>query len=149
MLNIAYNRFWKTHALLLARVLMGGVFLMASIMKFNDIHGMAGYVASMHNWPFPVALIWLAAFFELVLGLCIVTGVFFREAALLLAVYAVFLAVAFHGPAMWIGSQDQFGFFIDHFVMLAGLLFMAGHGAGDTWKLGKYMPSLERLSHTA
>jgi putative oxidoreductase len=135
--HFAHHRFWKTHALLIARLLMGGVFIMASVMKFKDIEGMAGYVAMLHNWPHPVALIWIAAFFELALGLCIITGVWFSEAALVLAVYALFLAIFFHGPAMWIGSQDEFGFFIDHFVMISGLLYMAAHGAGNTWKLGK------------
>jgi putative oxidoreductase len=136
-MNIAHNRFWRTHALLIARILMGGVFLMAAVMKFNDINSTAGYISMMHNWPYPVALTWIAAIFELVLGLAILTGFYFREAALLLAVYALFLAFAFHGPAMWIGSQSEFGFFVDHFVMIAGLLYMAGHGAGETWKLGK------------
>lgn len=135
--HFTHYPFWKTHALLLARVIMGGVFLMAAGMKFTDISTTAGYIASLHAWPYPVALTWIAAFFELALGLCIVTGFFFRGAALLLGAYALFLAVAFHGPAMWIGSQNEFGFFVDHFVMFAGLLFMAGHGAGDTWKLGK------------
>lgn len=136
MQNIAHHRFWKTHALLIARLIMGAVFIMAAVMKFSDIGATAGYIAAVHSWPYPIVLTWLAALFELGLGLCIITGFFFREAALLLAAYAVFLAFAFHGPATWIGNQDGFGFFIDHFVMFAGLLFMAGHGAGDTWKIG-------------
>ncbi len=137
MKNFAHARFWSTHALLVARLLMGGLFLMASVMKFMDIQSQAAYVAALHSWPYPVVLIWIAAFFELGLALAFIFGVYFREAALLGAVYVVFLAFAFHGPAMWIGSQAEFGFFIDHFTMLAGLLFMAGHGAGDTWKLQK------------
>ena len=135
MKNIAHHHFWKTYALLIARLIMGGVFIFASVMKFSDISSTAGYIAAVHSWPYPVFLTWLAAIFELVLGLCIIIGFYFREAALLLAVYALFLAFAFHGPATWIGNQDGFGFFIDHFVMFAGLLFMVAHGAGDTWKI--------------
>jgi putative oxidoreductase len=137
MINIiTENPFWRTHGLLVARIIMGGVFLMAAYMKFTNISGMAGYIAAM-NFPFPTTLIWIAAIFELIMGLCIVTGVFFRGAALLLGVYAIFLAIVFHGPSLWGSNQDEFGFFVDHFVMLAGLLFMLGHGPGRTWSLTK------------
>jgi uncharacterized membrane protein YphA (DoxX/SURF4 family) len=43
----------------------------------------------------------------------------------------IFLAVAFHGPARWQANQAEFGFFIDHFTFLAGLLFAAVHGPGE------------------
>lgn len=133
--SIVHHAFWKTYALLAARIIMGGLFLMAAGTKFMDIDGQAGYVAMLHNWPNPVLLIWLAAFFELGLAFCFITGAYFRQAALITGVYIMFLAFAFHGPAMWIGSQAEFGFFVDHFTMLAGLLFMAAHGAGEKWKL--------------
>ncbi|HWF95342.1 MAG TPA: DoxX family protein, partial [Xanthobacteraceae bacterium] len=45
--------------------------------------------------------------------------------------YVLFLGFAFHGPAHWSRSQDEFGFFVDYFVFLAGLLFAAVHGPGD------------------
>ncbi|TIL34010.1 MAG: DoxX family protein, partial [Mesorhizobium sp.] len=43
---------------------------------------------------------------------------------------------AFHGPSHWAGNQAEFGFFVDHFTFLAGLLFAAVHGPGRvlTWK---------------
>jgi putative oxidoreductase len=48
----------------------------------------------------------------------------------------LFLAFAFHGPSHWAGNQAEFGFFVDHFTFLAGLLFAAVHGPGRvlTWK---------------
>lgn len=135
--QLAHHRFWKTHGLLIARIIMGGVFLMAAGMKFTNIHGTAQSIAALHNWPFPVILTLIAAFFELGTGLCVITGVFFRKAVFLLGLYVIFLAITFHGPAMWIGDQNEFGFFIDHFVMLAGLLYMLGNGIGNTWRLGR------------
>ena len=131
--RIAHNHFWKSQALLIARLLMGGLFLMAAYMKFTGIQSTAGYITAA-GFPSGVALAVLAAFFELIFGLCLVTGVYFREAALLLGAYVIFLAFAFHGPSTWVGSPYGFGFFIDHFTMLAGLLFMAAHGPGETWK---------------
>ena len=51
--------------------------------------------------------------------------------ALLAGAYVIFLAFAFHGPSHWQGNQAEFGFFVDHFTFLAGLLFAAVHGPGE------------------
>jgi uncharacterized membrane protein YphA (DoxX/SURF4 family) len=74
---------------------------------------------------------WLSAFLELALVAAFLTGLFFTEAALLAAAYVLFLAIAFHGPSLWAGNQNEFGFFVDHFSFIAGLLFAAAHGPGD------------------
>lgn len=120
---------WQATAILIARLIFGGLFVMAMIFKFADINGTAGYIASA-GFPFPLFLAWVAAFFELALAFCLLTGAFFSEAALLAGVYVIFLAFAFHGPSRWEGNQHEFGFFIDHFTFLAGLLFAAVHGPG-------------------
>ena len=75
-------------------------------------------------------LAWIAAIFELALVLAFLTGAYFSEAALLAAAYVLFLAFAFHGPSHWQGNQAEFGFFVDHFTFVAGLLFAAVHGPG-------------------
>ena len=72
--------------------------------------------------------------FESLLVLALLTGAFFSEAALLAAAYVLFLAFTFHGPARWAGNQAEFGFFIDHFTFIAGLLFAAVNGPGR-WAL--------------
>src|SRR5579885_795581 len=76
---------------------------------------------------------WLAAIFESALALAFLTGAFFSETAVLAAAYVLFLAFAFHGPSHWSGNRDEFGFFIDHFTFIAGLLFAAIHGPGARW----------------
>jgi uncharacterized membrane protein YphA (DoxX/SURF4 family) len=119
-----------TTAILIARLIFAGAFAMAAFFKFAGIQDTAGYIASV-GFPFPLLLAWLAAFFETALVIAFLTGVFFSEAALLAGVYVIFLAFAFHGPATWEANQMEFGFFIDHFTFLAGLLFAAVHGPGD------------------
>ncbi len=71
------------------------------------------------------------------LAICFLTGAFFAEAALLAAAYVLFLAFAFHGPSHWAANQAEFGFFVDHFTFLAGLLFAAVHGPGRVLSLNK------------
>ena len=136
----------KTAALLLARLIFAGAFLMATGFKFSGMEATAGYIASA-GFPFPLFLAWVAAFFELGLGLAFLTGAFFSEAAILAGIYVIFLAFSFHGPALWEANQAEFGFFVDHWVFLAGLLFAAVHGPGEKLALGWRLPwSARRIS---
>jgi uncharacterized membrane protein YphA (DoxX/SURF4 family) len=120
----------KTVATLLARLIFAGVFAMAAAFKFAGMQETAGYIAAA-GFPFPLFLAWVAAIFEVLLVLGFLTGAYFSEVALLAGVYVIFLAFAFHGPSHWQGNQAEFGFFIDHFTFLAGLLFAAVHGRGE------------------
>ena len=119
----------KTIAVIVARLIFAAIFAMAAGFKFADMQATADYIAAA-GFPFPLLLAWLAALFEVALVLAFLSGAFFSEAALLAGVYVIFLAVAFHGPSHWQGNQAEFGFFVDHFTFLAGLLFAAVHGPG-------------------
>ena len=125
---------WARTATLIARVIFTAVFATAMAFKFAGMDTTAKYIAAA-GIPAALPLAWVAAFFELALALCFLTGAFFREAALAAAAYVLFLACVFHGPAHWSGNQDQFGFFVDHFTFIAGLLFAAVHGPGDVFAL--------------
>ncbi len=120
----------KTVAILIARLIFAGAFMMAAGFKFAGMQATADYIASA-GFPIPLVLAWAAAFFEIALVIAFLTGAFFSEAALLAAVYVIFLAFAFHGPSRWSGNQIEFGFFVDHFTFMAGLLFAAAHGPGE------------------
>lgn len=119
----------RTVAIIVARIIFGAVFLMAVSFKYMDLPGTAGYIAAA-GFPLSLPLAYLAAIFETLLVLAFFTGAFFSEAALLAAVYVLFLAFAFHGPNHWSGNQTEFGFFVDHFTFFAGLLLAAVTGPG-------------------
>lgn len=121
---------WARTAILVARVIYAAVFLMAMVFKFVGMGATAKYIAAA-GIPAAYPLAWVAAFFELALVVCFLTGAFFREAALAAAAYVLFLAFVFHGPAHWSGNQDQLGFFVDHMNFIAGLLLAAVLGPGD------------------
>lgn len=120
---------WTTAAILIGRLIFAAMFVMAVSFKLMGIHGTATYIAAA-GIPAATLLAWLAVLFELVLVACFLTGAYFSEAALLAAAYILFLAFAFHGPSHWTGNQTEFGFFVDHFTFIAGLLFAAVHGPG-------------------
>jgi uncharacterized membrane protein YphA (DoxX/SURF4 family) len=138
MKQVNQSQSWKTAALLLARLVMAAMFTMGCVFKFVDINATAGYIAAV-GFPFSTLLAWIAAFFELALVLSFLTGAWFREAALLAAVYVVFLGFAFHGPSHWTDSEGlNFGAFVSHFPFAAGLLFAAVNGPGRvlSWRAG-------------
>ncbi|MGO7545964.1 DoxX family protein [Rhizobium leguminosarum] len=120
-------------AIIVARIIFSFVFFMAAGFKFADIGATAGYITAA-GLPMATFLAWVAAFFEIALALAFISGAFFTEASFLAAIYVIFLAFAFHGPSHWQQNQAEFGFFIDHFTFLAGLLFAAVHGP-EKWAL--------------
>ncbi|MGB3339216.1 MAG: DoxX family protein [Devosia sp.] len=128
-----------TIAILVARLIFAGAFLVAMIMKFAGMEGTAAAIASI-GLPFALFLAWVAAFFELGLVLAFLTGAFFAEAATLAVAYVLFLGFAFYGPASWQGNLMQMGLFINHLTFIAGLLFAAVHGPGRTLTLAWGFP---------
>jgi putative oxidoreductase len=118
--------------ILVARLIFTAVFAMALFFKLSNIGQTAAYIESA-GFPQSLVLAWMAAAFELVLVVCLATGAWFRAACLAAGVYVVFLAVAFHGPSRWAASEAEFGFFVDHFTFLAGLLYAAACGPGRLW----------------
>jgi len=127
---------WATAAILIGRLVFAALFVMAVSFKLTDISATAGQIAAA-GFPLSTLLAWLAVVFELALIACLLSGAYFREAALLAAVYVVFLAFGFHGPSHWAGNQAELGFFIDHFTFAAGLLFAAACGPGRVLALNR------------
>ena len=126
----------KTIAILVARLIFAFVFGMAAAFKFAfvGIGGTAQEIAGA-GFPIPHLLAWVAAFFEVGLAIAFLTGLYFVEAALVSIAYVLFLGFSFHGPDRWAANPMEFGFFIDHFTFVAGLLFAAVHGPGRTFVL--------------
>ncbi len=128
---------WKTTAILLARFTMAALFAMGLAGKIFASGMMADSIAKA-GFPFPMLLNWLAALFELGLVLAFLTGAFFREANILGAIYVVFLAFAFHFVSHWTDAEGlNFGAFVSHFPMAAGMLFAAVNGPGHVLVLKK------------
>ena len=129
MNDTAHRSGWATAAILLGRLIFTALFVMAVSFKLMDPSGTAGQIAAA-GFPLSGILVWCAIVLEIALILAFLTGAYFREAALVAAVYVVFLAFGFHGPSHWQANQAEFGSFIDHFTFGAGLLFAAACGPG-------------------
>ena len=137
-MNQIFNHpIWTTHALLLARILMGGFFLIAGVQKvMGGIDATAGYITSV-GLPMGLALAWLAVVIEVGAGAGLILGKYFKESAIILAIFTVVITFIFHGPQLWSPENMQQMSFMKNMAIVAGLLFMAGHGAGNTWSMKK------------
>lgn len=125
------SRFWHSYGLFAGRLIIAFVFFMAAWFKFSMMDMTVGQIA-MIGFPFPEFFAWVAAILEVLLGLAFLTGFKFKEAAFVAMPYILFLAFAYHGPSMWEGEMGQYeiGFFVDHFIFVAALLYMLAHGPG-------------------
>jgi uncharacterized membrane protein YphA (DoxX/SURF4 family) len=126
----------RTAAILIARLIFAFAFAQGAALKFAlmGIDATAAEIAGA-GFPYPVFLAWVAAFFETALAIGFLTGLYFREAAIVSIAYVLFLALSFHGPDRWAGNIMEYGFFTDHLIFIAGLLFAAVHGPGDRFVL--------------
>ena len=133
---------WSNVAVLIGRLIFRRGLRHGVSFKLYDIGGTATYIAAA-GLPMATLLAWLAVALELGLVVCLATGAYFSEAALVATAYVLFLGFAFHGPSHWSGNQSEFGFFVDHFTFAAGLLFAAAHGPGNVLavRLGRIRPA--------
>lgn len=112
------------YAPLVARILMGALFVIAALGKLSDVAGFAGYMAS---GGVPAILAWPSIIFELVLGAALIVGYQARIMALLGAGFCVVAAGLYHfAPA----DQMQMTMFLKNFAIAGGLLMVFAHGAG-------------------
>ena len=80
----------RFYAPLVARILMGALFIMAGIGKLGDVAGFAGYMAS---GGVPAFLAWPSIIFELALGASLIVGFQARIMALLGAGFCILTAM--------------------------------------------------------
>ncbi|MBX3570414.1 MAG: DoxX family protein [Rhizobiaceae bacterium] len=125
-------------AILLARLLLATVFVPNGLMKLSSIEGTAGYFAGL-GLPLPLAAAWGSGLFELVAGLCIVTGFQMRIAALLLAAFCLVAGATGHlGQG---GGDAQLAFMhmqalLKDIGLAGGFLALAVLGPGR-WAIGR------------
>ena len=114
----------KTYSPLIARLFIGGFFLLAGVGKVADIAGTAGYMQSV---GLPGFLAWPAALFEIALGLSVILGFKIRLAALAGAGFCLLTAVLFHNN---FADQTQMVMFLKNFSIAGAFLMFFANGAG-------------------
>ncbi|MGP6086199.1 DoxX family protein [Antarctobacter jejuensis] len=121
--------------LLIARLLLGALFVMAGIGKLGDVQGFAGYMAS---GGIPAGLAWPVILFEIVGGIALIVGFQTRIAALALGIFSLVSGVMYHYVP---SDQMQMTMFLKNLALTGGYLALAIAGAG-AWSLDRVTGSL-------
>lgn len=109
---------------LIARILIGGFFLLAGLGKLGDVAGFTGHLTS---GGLPAFLAWPAILFEIAVGLAVVVGFQARLAALAGAIFCVVAALLYHNN---LADQMQMVMFFKNFAIAGGFLMIFANGAG-------------------
>lgn len=109
---------------LLARLLLGHIFLLAGINKISGYAGTQGYMEAM---GVPGGLLPLVIALEILGGLAVILGWKVRWASLALAGFTVVAGIIFHHN---FADQIQTIMFMKNISIAGGLLLLTVHGAG-------------------
>ncbi len=114
----------KNLNLLIARLLLGPIFLLAGINKIGGYLGTQGYMEAM---GVPGELLLGVIVLEIAGGLAIIIGWQVRLASYALAVFSIAAACIFHNN---FADQMQMIMFMKNMAIAGGLLALAGIGSG-------------------
>ncbi len=123
-----YSRAYQNWAPVLGRVLFGLLFLMGAAFKIPGTGGFTAEAAmtAAAGVPFATIAVALAFLLEVVAGLALIVGWHARNAAFVLAVFTLALALIFYHD---FSNQMQMGEFVSHLGLIAGLLYVSVYGA--------------------
>ena len=116
---------------LVARILMGSLFLVAGVRKAMAFAGTAGYMAKL-GFPAPEAMVVLAIIIELGGAVLLIIGWRTRWVAWLLALFVLIAAFAAHRFWEFDASQmnNQLNHFLKNLAIIGGFAMVAVFGPG-------------------
>jgi putative oxidoreductase len=114
----------KDTSLLVARILLGLLFVMAGIGKLGDVAGFAGYMAS---GGVPAFLAWPVVLFEIIGGVMLIVGLQTRIVALALGAFCVLSGLLYHFD---LADQMQMTQLLKNLALAGGYGALAVAGAG-------------------
>ncbi|AMB86127.1 LysR family transcriptional regulator [Pseudomonas agarici] len=111
---------------LAGRILISAIFLISGFSKVTNPSAILGYIGSA-GLPFPQLALIVAIVVEIGGSLLLILGYRTRLVALVMAVFTVAAALAFHNH---LADQNQFTHFFKNIAMAGGLLQVLAFGAG-------------------
>ncbi|KND49377.1 MAG: putative membrane protein [Parcubacteria bacterium C7867-008] len=122
------TRVYEQWAPVIARIILGAMFLMGASFKIPGTggFGMETQMTADAGVPFAMIAVLLAFIIEVVAGLCLVVGYHAREAAFILAGFTLILAFVFYRN---FADPMTMGQFVSHLGLIAGLIYVSVYGA--------------------
>jgi putative oxidoreductase len=114
----------RSYVLLLARVLLGLIFVMSGISKITGFEGTQQYMAS-YGIPLTAVFLVAAIVVEVLGGLSIILGLWARAGAAMLVLFLIPATLIFHTE---FGQRTQMIMFLKNLSIMGGLLLLMVHG---------------------
>ena len=116
----------RSYVPLLARVLLGLIFVMSGLSKITGFESTQQYMAS-YGMPLTAVLLVGAIVVEILGGLSIILGLWARAGAAALVLFLIPATLIFHTE---FGQRTQMIMFLKNLSIMGGLLLLMAHGAG-------------------
>ncbi|PQJ35815.1 DoxX family protein [Salinibacter sp. 10B] len=117
----------RSYVPLVARLLLGLIFVMSGITKITGFAGTQQYMAS-HGIPATAVLLVGAIVVEVLGGLSIILGLWARVGATALVLFLIPATLIFHTD---FGQQTQMIMFLKNLSIMGGLLLVMAFGTGE------------------
>jgi len=117
--------------LLIARILIGWLFLTNGWMKVMSIAGTTGYLTNL-GVPAPGLMVWVVLLCELIIGVTLILGIATRYGALLTVVFVAMATAIGHRYWQFPAAQQgaQYANFCKNLAIIGGALMLFWAGAG-------------------
>lgn len=121
----------RSATMLVARVLIGAIFLLSGFAKLSDTAGAIGHMQSV-GIPAPHVLVYIVGYAEILGGLAVISGFLARVGAIGLVVFLVITTFTFHAFWNYEGQQmiQQNVQFMKNLAVMGGLLLLYAVGPG-------------------
>jgi len=116
----------RSYVPLLARILLGLIFVMSGITKITGFEGTQQYMAS-HGIPLTAVFLVGAIAVEILGGLSVILGLWPRAGAAVLVLFLIPATLIFHTD---FGQQTQMIMFLKNLSIMGGLLLVMAFGGG-------------------
>lgn len=119
--------------LLIARILIGILFLVAGVMKAMNIAGTTGYMTKL-GFPAPVLMAYLSTIIEIASGVLLIIGWQTRRVAWLLIVYVLIATGMAHRFWEYEPAQrvNQINHFLKNLALIGAMLYIVVSGPGSS-----------------
>ncbi len=117
----------RSYLPLIARVLLGVIFVLSGFNKITGFEGTQQYMAS-YGMPLTAVLLVGAIVLEVAGGLSVILGLWARAGAVALVLFLIPATLIFHTD---FSDQTQMIMFLKNLSIMGGLLLLTVHGSGD------------------
>jgi putative oxidoreductase len=131
-MNSIVGRTYNPIVPLIARVGLGGLFVLFGVRSIPGFAGSVGYFSKL-GFPAPEVMVVIAIVIQIVAGIALIIGWKTRWAAWLMVLYVVIAALMGHRFWEYDGAQyaNQMQHFFKNMAIIGGLLMVAAFGPGS------------------